>query len=76
MGKSILTAFIKVLGNGEYECIQCRIKYKKLERAIGDQAKHFRFRPYICNEKHDGMTVWCVCDGHRYDFGTANASIL
>lgn len=57
-GKSIFTAFINVLGNGEYQCIQCGNIYKKLERAIGDQARHFGFKPYICDEKHDGKTVW------------------
>jgi len=57
-GKSIFTAFINVLRSGEYQCIQCNAVYKKLERAIGDQAKHFKFKPYICGEKHDGKTVW------------------
>ena len=57
-GKSIFTAFITILGTGEYQCIQCGATYKKLERAIGDQAKHFEFKPYICGQKHDGRTVW------------------
>ena len=57
-GKSIFTAFIIVLVTGEYQCIQCGNAYKKLERAIGDQAKHFGFKPYICEQKHDGKTVW------------------
>jgi hypothetical protein len=61
-GKSIFTAFVIVLANGEYQCIKCTATYKKLERAIGDQAKHFGFKPYICIEKHDGRTVWCVCE--------------
>lgn len=58
MGKSIFTAFIRILSNGAYQCIECSATYKKLERAIGDQARHFRFKPYICEEKHDGKTVW------------------
>jgi len=57
-GKSIFTAFIKVLASGEYQCIQCGCTYKKLERAIGDQARHFGFKSYICEQKHDGKTVW------------------
>ena len=57
-GKSIFTAFIRVLVTGEYQCIHCGKAYKKLERAIGDQAKHFAFKPYICGHKHDGKTVW------------------
>ena len=57
-GKSIFTAFIRVLATGEYQCTQCGSAYKKLERAIGDQAKHFAFKPYICGHKHDGKTVW------------------
>ena len=57
-GKSIFTALIRVPGCGEYQCTQCGLKNKKLERAIGDQAKHFGFKPYICNQKHDRKTVW------------------
>jgi hypothetical protein len=57
-GKSIFTALITILANGEYQCIQCGSTYKKLERAIGDQARHFKFKPYICGQKHDGKTVW------------------
>lgn len=57
-GKSIFTALINILASGEYRCIQCGLTYKKLERAIGDQAKHFGFKPYICGQKHDGKTVW------------------
>jgi hypothetical protein len=76
IGKSILTAFINVLPNGEYQCIQCKTTYKKLERAIGDQAKHFRFKPYICTQKHDGKAVWCVCGGHCQASSTADALSL
>ena len=72
-GKSIFTAFIRVLQNGEYQCVQCGATYKKLERAIGDQARHFKFKPYICEEKHDGKTVWCVCGGYGYVFGATDA---
>jgi hypothetical protein len=57
-GKSIFTAFITVLGTGSTSALQCNATYKKLERAIGDQARHFGFKPYICTEKHDGKTVW------------------
>ena len=57
-GKSIFTAFIKVLASGEYQCNQCGLTYKKLDRAIGDQARHFGFKSYICEQKHDGKAVW------------------
>jgi hypothetical protein len=57
-GKSIFTAFIRLLPNGEYQCIDCNAIFRKLERAIGDQARHFGFKPYICEEKHDGRTAW------------------